>query len=152
MTSSNGNIFRVTGHLCGEFIAPRWIHRTNASGAELWCFLWSASEERLSKQSWGWWLRRYRAHYGVIVIILIVIVERIRQFVTPKNIEKITISITYKLTVRSIMLIFLLHDILCKQFKNTNSNGVCFYQFLYSNNFSQTSVDNLYLGNTSTSN
>ena len=25
MTSSNGNIFRVTGHLCGEFTGPRWI-------------------------------------------------------------------------------------------------------------------------------
>ena len=23
MTSSNGNIFRVTGHLCGELIGPR---------------------------------------------------------------------------------------------------------------------------------
>ena len=23
MTSSNGNIFRVTGHLCGKFIGPR---------------------------------------------------------------------------------------------------------------------------------
>ena len=44
MTSSNGNIFRVTGHLCGEFTGPRWIPRTRASDAELWCFLWSASE------------------------------------------------------------------------------------------------------------
>ena len=44
MTSSNGNIFRVTGHLCGEFTGPRWIPREKASGAELWCFLWSASE------------------------------------------------------------------------------------------------------------
>ena len=42
MTSSNGNIFRVTGHLWGEFIGPRWIPRTKASDAELWCFLWSA--------------------------------------------------------------------------------------------------------------
>ena len=44
MTSSNGNIFRVTGHLCGEFTGPRWIPRTKASDAELLCFLWSASE------------------------------------------------------------------------------------------------------------
>ena len=44
MTSSNGNIFRVTGHLCGEFPDPRWIPRTKANDAELWCFLWSASE------------------------------------------------------------------------------------------------------------
>ena len=44
MTPSNGNIFRVTGHLCGEFTGPRWIPRTKASDAELWCFLSSASE------------------------------------------------------------------------------------------------------------
>ena len=41
MTSSNGNIFRVTGRLCGEFTGPRWIPCTKASDAELWCFLWS---------------------------------------------------------------------------------------------------------------
>ena len=45
MTSSNGIFFCVTGHLCGEFNGPRWIPRTKASDAELWCFLWS----------WGWW-------------------------------------------------------------------------------------------------
>ena len=44
MTSSNGNIFRVTGHLCGEFTGFRWIPHTKASDAGLWCFLWSASE------------------------------------------------------------------------------------------------------------
>ena len=41
MTSSNGNFFRVTGHLCGAFTCHRWIPRTKASDAELWCFLWS---------------------------------------------------------------------------------------------------------------
>ena len=44
MTSSNGNIFRVTGHLCGEFTSHRWIPRTKSSDAELWCFLWSVPE------------------------------------------------------------------------------------------------------------
>ena len=34
MTSSNGNIFRVTGPLCG-FTDPRWIPRAMASDAEL---------------------------------------------------------------------------------------------------------------------
>ena len=52
MTSSNGNIFRVTGHLCGEFNGTRWIPHTKASDAKLWCFLWS--NKRLSKQWWGW--------------------------------------------------------------------------------------------------
>ena len=50
MTSSNGNIFRVTGHLCGEFTDRRWIPPTTASDAELWCL-----NERLSIQWWGWW-------------------------------------------------------------------------------------------------
>ena len=44
MTSWNGNIFRVTGLLCGEFTGPRWIPRTKASDGELWCFLWSTPE------------------------------------------------------------------------------------------------------------
>ena len=44
MTSSNGNIFRITGHLCGEFTGHRWIPLTKASDAGLWCFLWSAPE------------------------------------------------------------------------------------------------------------
>ena len=70
MTSSNGNIFRVTDLLCGEFTGHRWISLTKASGAELWCFLWSAGP-------WinGWVnnreagdLRRHRAHYDVIVM------------------------------------------------------------------------------------
>ena len=44
MTSSNGNIFRITGPLCGKFTGHRWIPLTKASDAELWCFLWSAPE------------------------------------------------------------------------------------------------------------
>ena len=44
MTSSNGNIFRVTGPLCGEFTGHRWIPRIKASDVELWCFLWFAPE------------------------------------------------------------------------------------------------------------
>ena len=44
MTSSNGNILRVTGLLCEKFTGRRWIPLTQASDAELWCFLWSAPE------------------------------------------------------------------------------------------------------------
>ena len=55
MTSSNANIFRVTGHLCREFTGHWWIPRTKASDAELWCFLWSTPDKQLSKQSWGRW-------------------------------------------------------------------------------------------------
>ena len=43
MASSDGNIFRVTGHFYGEFTGHRWFPRTKAS-VELWSFLWSAPE------------------------------------------------------------------------------------------------------------
>ena len=45
ITSSNGNIFRVTGPLCGEFIGHRWIPLTKAIGAELRYFLWFVPEQ-----------------------------------------------------------------------------------------------------------
>ena len=44
MTSSNENIFRLTGPLWGESTGHRWIPLTKAIDAELWCFLWSAPE------------------------------------------------------------------------------------------------------------
>ena len=67
----NGNIVRVTGHLCGEFTGPRWIPRTKASDAMLWCFLWSASEYNgsVNNREAGD-LRRYRAHHDVTVMKL----------------------------------------------------------------------------------
>ena len=52
MTSSNGNIFRVTGLLCGEFTCHRWIPRTKASDAELWCFLWSMYATQIRCATW----------------------------------------------------------------------------------------------------
>ena len=69
MTSSNGNIFRVTGPLCGEFTGHRWIPRTKASDAELWCFHlicawindWGNNREAGD-------LRRHSAHYDVTII------------------------------------------------------------------------------------
>ena len=57
MTSSNGNSFRVTGPMCGEFTGHRWIPRTKASDLELWYFLWSTPEKRSSKQSQGYWFQ-----------------------------------------------------------------------------------------------
>ena len=44
MTSSNGNIFRLTSPLCGEITGHRWIPLTKASDTKLRCFLWSAPE------------------------------------------------------------------------------------------------------------
>ena len=57
MKSSNGNIFCVAGHLCGEFTGNRWIPHTKASDAELWCFFFICTriDGWLRKQWWGWW-------------------------------------------------------------------------------------------------
>ena len=63
MASSNGNIFRVTGALCGEFTGHRRIPLTKAGDGELWCFLWSAPS--INNREAGD-LRRNRAHYDVI--------------------------------------------------------------------------------------
>ena len=52
MTSSNGNIFRVTGHLCGEFTGPRWQRPVTRSFD---VFFDLRPNKRLSKQWWGWW-------------------------------------------------------------------------------------------------
>ena len=51
MTSSNGNIFRIADHLCGEFTGPRWIPHTKASDV----YFDLRPNKRLIKQSWGWW-------------------------------------------------------------------------------------------------
>ena len=66
MTSSNGNIFLVTGHLCGEFTDSQ--HRGQWRGALVfWCL-----NKPLSKQSWGWWFetptRSSWRHCNVIYI------------------------------------------------------------------------------------
>ena len=51
MTSSNGNIFRVTSPLCGEFTGQRWIPHTKAreSGFDVFFNL------HLNKRFRGWW-------------------------------------------------------------------------------------------------
>ena len=51
MTSSNGNIFRFTGHLCGEFTGPTQRPVTRSFDV----FFDLRLNERLSKQWWGWW-------------------------------------------------------------------------------------------------
>ena len=73
MTSSNGNIFRVTGPSCGEFTGHRWIPLTKASDAELWFF--SLIFSLMCAWIKGWAnnreaddLRRHRSHYYVTVM------------------------------------------------------------------------------------
>ena len=55
MTSSNGNIFRVTGHLCGEFTGPGEFPAQRPVMRTFDVFFDLRLNNRLSKQSWGWW-------------------------------------------------------------------------------------------------
>ena len=55
MTSSNGNIFRVTGHLRGEFTGPRWLPAQRPVTRSFDVFFDLRLNKRLIKQSWGWW-------------------------------------------------------------------------------------------------
>ena len=70
MTSSNGNIFRVTGPLCGEFTGHRWIPRKKVQwrGALIFPLICSWIHVCANNGEAGD-LRHHRAHYDVIVMI-----------------------------------------------------------------------------------
>ena len=55
MTSSNGNNFRVIGHLCGEFTGPSEFPTQKPVTRSCDVFFDLRLNKRLSKQSWGWW-------------------------------------------------------------------------------------------------
>ena len=55
MTSSNGNIFRVTGPLCGEFTGHRQFFAQRPVTRSFDVFYDLRLNKRLSKQRWGWW-------------------------------------------------------------------------------------------------
>ena len=55
MMSSNGNIFRVTGHLCGEFTGPGEFPTQRPVTRSFDVFFDICLYKRLSKQSRGWW-------------------------------------------------------------------------------------------------
>ena len=55
MTSSNGNIFRVTDPLCGEFTGPGEFPTQRPVTRSFDVFFDPRLNKRLSKQPWGWW-------------------------------------------------------------------------------------------------
>ena len=55
MTSSSGNIFRVTDHLCGEFTVNGELPTQRPVTRSFDVFFHLCLNQRLSKQSWGWW-------------------------------------------------------------------------------------------------
>ena len=55
MTSSNGNIFRVTGLLCGEFTGPGEFPTQRPVTRSFDVLFDLRLNKRLSKEPWGWW-------------------------------------------------------------------------------------------------
>ena len=55
MTSSNGNIFRATGPLCGEFTGPGAFPTQRPVTRSFDVFFDLRLNKRLSKQPGGWW-------------------------------------------------------------------------------------------------
>ena len=78
MTSSNGNIFRVTGPLCGEFTGPGELPTRRPVTRSFDVFFDLRLNKRLSKQPWGWWFetlscplwRHGNGKYGICEQIL----------------------------------------------------------------------------------
>ena len=68
MTSSYGNISALLALCVGNPPVTGGFPLAKASDAELWCFLWSASEQTVEQtiRTGNW--RRHRAHYNVTVI------------------------------------------------------------------------------------
>ena len=69
MTSSNGNIFRVTGHVCWEFTGSQVIspHKGQWPGALMFYLISVLINSWVDNREAGH-LRRYRAHYDVAVM------------------------------------------------------------------------------------
>ena len=70
MTSSNGNIFRVTGPLCGEFTGPGEFPTQRPVTRSFYVFFDVRLIKRLSKHSRGWWFETlshplWRHRYGL---------------------------------------------------------------------------------------
>ena len=79
MTSSNGNIFRVTGHSCGEFTGDRSPvnspHKGQWRGALMFPLICVGINDWVNNGEAGD-LRRYRVHYDVIAMKIVCISRR----------------------------------------------------------------------------
>ena len=69
MTSLNGNIFRVTGHLCGEFTGPRWIPAQRPVTRSFDVFFICVWKNGWVNNPGAGDLIRYRTHYDVTVMV-----------------------------------------------------------------------------------
>ena len=93
MTSSKGNIFRVTGPLWGEFTGHRWIPLTKASQwrTALMGFFTCVWTKGCANNRDAGDLRRHRAHYDVTLMIQLS-VGKIYITDTDSHVQNATLS------------------------------------------------------------
>ena len=82
MTSSNGNIFRATGHLCEEFTGPgEFPAQKPVTRSFGFFFFYLSLNKRLSKQSRVWWFetqsRPLWRHCNVLSLPLLLLLRLI---------------------------------------------------------------------------
>ena len=84
MTSSNGSIFRITGHLCGEFTGPGEFPTQRPVTRSFDVLFDLSLNKRLSKQSWGWWFETQSCplwrHCNVAMLFAIIPNMKNRRF------------------------------------------------------------------------
>ena len=76
MTSSDGNIFRVTGPLWGEFTGHRWIPSQGPVARSFAAFFDLRLHKRLSNNRGAGILRHHHAHYDVTVMVMHFLISR----------------------------------------------------------------------------
>ena len=77
MTLSNGNIFRVTGHLCGEFTGHLWIPLKGQWRGALMCSVICAWIKGWLNNREAGDLRRHRAHYDVTAMGIAILLRSV---------------------------------------------------------------------------
>ena len=99
MTSSNGNIFRLTGPLCREFTGHRCIPLTKASDTELWCLFDLRLNKRSSRQLrrrwfemplrslWRHCIVAYNHRRASVIVILPLVVLLVKKWWFNDNIK-----------------------------------------------------------------
>ena len=105
MTSSNGNIFRVTDHLCGEFTGPGDFPTKRPVTRSFDVFFDMRPNKRFGWVNTGEAgdLRRHRAHYDVIVMWNMFSMEHILLYFASCYIRNVVFD---RNTVCSLRLIF----------------------------------------------
>ena len=87
MTSSNGNIFRVTGPLCGEFTGPGEFPTQRPVTRSFDVFFHLRLNKQLSKQPRGWWFetppKSLWRHSNVVDVSALLLTDLIIQWWWP---------------------------------------------------------------------